>query len=472
MNSVHQIRSAVANIQDELLRILASAEVRPIEQNHVAGEFKTKLIAEFNTKLRGFKSKIRTLNEENAQLRERILQLESQLTGKSNGVRTTKSIGNLHQGPEMAPPKRQRTSPEEERVEIISSPIKQTTQVHSIAALSSKPDLTSSQLNRLPTQYSDTNESMKESIDVFARNTQIEPQDRAAKSPERSSKGSHLSSSPVKATFIEEDDRIVADSQDEFEALGADRRLGHPSHYTALQRIEFLRNYYRMKLSDTKYSVDLSSNPITEKPWVLADFKPNMNWSRPKHLHSHIGVMTKAQEKIYDRFFQEAGHGVKMAGPQWDAHQPLDQVAHGDNYREYNNNDDNDDDEDNNINIKNINHINHININNINNIKNINNSNNNKSNNHNNSSDSEKENSQHSQHKWIRSQVMDKYLSPPGFMVALFPTTQQEQERKQLVAEKNRERVQRRVTSALTNGEFVFYEEVLNTYVAQGRYTR
>lgn len=418
MNSVQQIKSAVANIQDELLRILASSEVSPLEQSHEADEFKAKLIAEFNTKLRGFKSKIRTLNEENALLRERVAMLRGQLGNKPQHARTSKSLTSLPPVRPMAPPKRQRAD-SEERVEISSSPIKSGSQ---FAASDSRPDLTSSQLNHLPTQYSDASEkgeaeessngqreSNSHKHNQSAPELAAETHQGARKRP-RSTKSE---ASPVKANFIEEDDRVVADSQDEFEPLANGLR-GHPSHYTALQRIDFLRNYYRMKLADKKYKVELLTNPITEKPWVAADFQPNAQWSRPKPINSHVGVMTKAQEQTYQQFFQEAGHGVPNEGPQWE-------MAESAHLAE--------------------------------------------------SSDSDKENSPGGAH-WVRSQVMDKYLSPPGYMVALFPDTQVEHQRKCEVARKAGERLQRRVASALSQGEFVFFEQVLNTYVAQGRYTR
>lgn len=517
MNSVHQIRNAVANIQDELQRILVSSEVLPLEHNHVAEEFKTKLIGEFNTKLRGFKSKIRVLNEENAQLKEQVRDLKRQLDRKSDVSRLTKSVGSLPRGPDMAPPKRLRKSPEnerynsglatkspelphnydEERVEIISSPIKpldgQDLGKHETTALGSR-DITSSQFNRMPTQYSDTSDSARENLHVDLGATKFVqlqhpddnvednddgeyeigeekaknrpedqqlPKERAKldehiKKRKRRSNDS-LGSSPIKAIFIEEDDRVVADSQDEYEPLG-ERPAGYPQHYTALQRIDFLRNYYRMKLSDLRYSVNLTNNPITEKPWVFADFKPNGNWTRPKHLHSHVGVMTKAQERAYTRFFQEAGHGVKGGGPQWEQEgngreEPIGGVMERGGREKY----EKESSEGDRIGRNTKGDQKHATL----------------ADEFHDSSDnwSEKENSQGSD-QWIKSQIMDKYLSPPGYMVALFPSTQQQQQNKQMVANKSRQRLERRVDSALSQGEFVFYEEVLNTYVAEGRYTK
>lgn len=459
MDSVYQIRSAVANIQDELQRIVACSEVLPLERSHVSEEFKTKVIAEFNSKLRGFKSKVRALTEENAQLKDKVRDLEHQLVRKSDVARLTKSVGSLPRGPEMAPPKRQKTNPDEDPVEILSSPMKQVAPPEQQVSALAATDITSSQFNRLPTQYSDTSDSVRETEMVDLAATKLTELRHPDENPEGARKGDTsrkslklprreraLGSSPVKADFVEEDERVVADSQDEYEPLG--RPAGYPQHYTALQRIDFLRNYYRMKLSDLRYRVDLTTNPITEKPWVFGDFKPNGNWSRPKHLHSHVGVMTKAQEQAYARFFQDAGHGVKSGGPQWEVEDTgegraqerqakmnlqgelhSDTATRGDIWR--------------------------------------------------NQHSEEKENSQGSPHNsphgsdlWVQSQVMDKYLSPPGYMVALFPTTQQQQQNKRMVADKSRERLERRLASGLAQGEFVFYEEVLNTYVAQGRYRR
>lgn len=451
MNSVHQIRNAVANIQDELQRIVTCSEVVPLERSHGSEDFKAKLIAEFNTKLRGFKSKVRLLTEENAQLKETIRDLERQLNHNTEAIRLTKSIGNLPRGPAMAPPKRQKINPEEDPIEILSSPIKQTDPIksaeplvpseHQISTLVSR-DITSSQFNRLPTQYSDTGDSIREYeiVDLGATKftelrhpvelhaDSVEERGGSRKPPKLSRRKLLRESSPVRVDFVEEDERVVADSQDENEPLG--RPAGYPLHYTALQRIDFLRNYFRMKVSDLRYQVDLTINPITENPWVFGDFKPNGNWRRPKHLHSHVGVMTKAQERAYARFFQEAGHGAKSGGPQWEI-----DLREGDSSNRG----------DGKLSIEREGED----------TKN----------------DDEKENFQTSDY-WVQSQVMDKYLSPPGYMVALFPSTQQQEQNKQMVADKSRHRLERRLASALAQGEFVFYEEVLNTYVAQGRYRR
>lgn len=380
MNTHNQLRTAVANIQDELQRIIAVADLKRIENDVVPDDFRSKLINEFNAKLRGFKSKVRDLTEENSKLRERIRELQG------SNARLTKSEGAIPDLKFMAPPKKRKTDSQAERVQILSSPIKGGNSP--VRSRTKKIDLTSSQFNRLPTQYSDSSD-LKASLDRAPREI----------------------SSPVKASFAEEDDRVVADSQDEYEPLD-DTENGVPKHYTALQRIEFLRNYYRMKFSDPKFKVDLTQNPITEKAWTFDDFRPNAAWTRPKHLHSHAGAMTKAQEQNYRDFFREAGHGVKIDGPNWQDCESKD----GPMWQDY----------------------------------------------------GPKETD------IVRSQIMDKYLSPPGFMVGSFPNTQEEEERKEMVRAKAVDRLSRRLTSATQKppGEFILYEEVLNKYIAQNRYTR
>lgn len=373
MNTSNQLRSAVGNIQDELQRILAVVGVHKVEHDLAQDDFKNKLINEFNVKLRGFKSKVRDLTQENTRLRERIAELEG------SRARPTKSEGGVPSLKYMPPPKRQKTGEENERVQIISSPIKAGSSQDS---QSPRKDLTSSQFNRLPTQYSDSSDqpSLRRKFSFGTSREQV---------------------SPVKTGFIEEDLRIVADSQDEFEPLD-DKENSVPPHYTALQRIEFLRTYLRSKFTDRKFAVDLKSNPITEKAWTFDDFKPNASWKRPKVLHSHAGAMTKAQERNYHEFFKEAGYGTTTNGPRWNHDEALAAL----------------------------------------------------------------------EGSLVASQIMDKYLSPPGFMVGSFPDTQEQQQRKAEVQRKAAERMSRRLNSAVERGEFVFYEEVLNQYVAEGRYTR
>lgn len=416
MNSSAQLKTAVENIQDELLRIVAVADLQQLETSVASDEFKAKLINEFNIKLRGFKSKVRALTEENRKLKARIAELE-----KSKKPLAVRSVPNETF---TAPAKRPRVSDEnEEQVQILSSPLK------------NGPDMTSSQFNKLPTQYSSQSvPSLAERPDlkppVLDFGTRIgspeaarisspeigadaespkprvredaSPSDNSA--PMRQSLSPDLgeyaklpaprvrspASSPVSVAFAD----VVADSQESCEPLET-----VPQHYTSLQRAQFLRNYLRMKLSDPKFRVCLRQNPVTEQPWVLDDCQPNASYCKPKHAPSRARAMTKAQEQVYDAFFREAGFGAPAAGPRWD-------------------------------------------------------------------------DAEESQSAPPRSQIMDKYLSPPGFMEALFPSTQEEARRKQQVREKSEARLARRLESALAGGEFVFYEEVLNTYVTQGRYTR
>ncbi|PVH14994.1 uncharacterized protein CXQ87_005273 [Candidozyma duobushaemuli] len=362
MDADQQIRSAVANINDELHRILALTDVRNLDSNNE--QFRSSLIKEFNKKLRELKDKVRDLTAENKQLKKKIAVYEQNSPTKARPTKSEGAIPNL----QYVSPKRkkQKTGQDDEQVLILSSPVKGPSQ-------NSGNNITSSQFNRLPTQYSDSESPNKNS------------------SPTKK-----VTKEAPKVLFAEENDRVVADSEDEFETL--DEKVGVPSHYTSLQRVGFLRKYYRMRLDDRKFNVELSKNPITEKPWAQDDFRPNGQWQRPKT--GEPRVMTKAQEKNLQNFFIQAGSGAKSNGPVWDSD-----------------------------------------------VK--------------------------SQEELSRSQIMDKYSSPPGFMVGSFPTTQEQEERKAEVKRKEEERIRRRLASALARppGEFLFYEDVLNQYVARGQYT-
>lgn len=460
MNSSNQLKTAVENIRDELQRIMAVEDLQKIEASVASEEFKTRLIGEFNVKLRGFKSKVRALNEENGRLRKRITELERALPlfpRELNAKRRRTDWGEKEDGDKNQPQKSldfmahwetargQRPKPlnptdteqiqsliphnrnhdpsenlkdtsakhiskpsnpdgkdrdennkaEETEVLILSSPLKSPLR----SPLKLARDLTSSQFNRLPTQYSDELRDTQDAGETLGRENR-----RSGLAPLKSvqlapAAADPLGLSPVAVAFAESQE-VVADSQEEMEPLAQ-----APAHYTSLQRTQFLRNYFRMKLADSGFCVALALNPITEHAWVADDFKRNSRWAPPAVAPSRARAMTKAQESVYREFFREAGFGARTGGPQW-----------GD-------------------------------------------------------SDGDDESAPEDVHG-PRSQVMDKYLSPPGYMVGLFPSTQEALDRKAEVQRKATERLERRLASALSGGEFVFYEDVLNTYVAQGRYTR
>lgn len=380
MNANHRLKSAVANIQDELHRILAVADVREFEESGAKADFKNQLVKEFNEKLREMKNRNRQLATENKRLRDRLNELENNKRINLPKARALKSEGSIL---DQAPPKKARkiNDSNDEQVMILLSPSNKKTRDPEDFYNSRNENITSSQFNLLPTQYSNNSELPEKS------KRQLQEQS--------------LMSSPIKADFIHEDNRIVGDSQDEFDGFDENVR-GVPSHYTALQRIDFLRSYYRMKLLSTNYTIKLNTNPITEKDWTLNDFKPNGLWRRPK-LHSHAGIMTKAQEKNYRDFFQIAGYGTRVEGPVWESQQ-----------------------------------------------------------------DSHTGNEECD----VPSQVMDKYLSPPNFMIGSFPDTQEHENQKQMVQKKAQERIMRRIQSATSKppGEFVFFEDIINQFVAQNRF--
>lgn len=457
MNSSNQLKTAVENIQDELQRILAVADLQRIEASVASEEFKTRLISEFNVKLRGLKSKVRTLNEDNAHLRKRIAELERGMLllpesdakrypsntkekdelgpenpslgqeipiheeGEQEQLDTHSGVSANHIAGLFDPHKRKRFGgmsagmrsgkmednsakskggeTNELQVLILSSPIK--------SPAKSARDLTSSQFNRLPTQYSDELRDTSEARETLKRGKDTNNSDAELNLLEREvfkkvklplAPPDALELSPIAVAFADSQE-VVADSQDEMEPL-----VHVPAHYTSLQRAQFLRNYLRMKLADTDFCVTLALNPITERAWMADDFKRNARWVPPAVPPSRARAMTKAQESVFREFFREAGHGARSGGPRWDDSDENEGVS--DDFQD------------------------------------------------------------------VRSQLMDKYLSPPGYMVGLFPTTQEVIDRKAEVQRKASERLARRLASALSGGEFVFYEDVLNTYVAQGRFTR
>lgn len=73
-------------------------------------------------------------------------------------------------------------------------------------------------------------------------------------------------------------------------------------------------------------------------------------------------------------------------------------------------------------------------------------------------------------------QIFEKFESPPGFMQLDFPSTQELDERKRTIQERQLNRLARRIASCVTVenevqvGEFVFGLDILNQYVVQGRW--
>lgn len=173
-----------------------------------------------------------------------------------------------------------------------------------------------------------------------------------------------------------------------------------PAH-TALQRKEFSRKYYTMKFEDSKFRINLDFNPITEKKWILEDFKINPKYVKPKVNNNKLGIMTDEQRKNYDLFNELAGKPYGM-----------------DDYRL-------------------------------------------------------------EEDEMTYSQIFDKFPSPPGFMISDFPDTYEENRRKKIVYDRQQDRIKRRIASALLHhynnkkqGEFIFYEDIINKFVDAGRFIR
>lgn len=73
------------------------------------------------------------------------------------------------------------------------------------------------------------------------------------------------------------------------------------------------------------------------------------------------------------------------------------------------------------------------------------------------------------------SQILDKYPSPPGFMVSEFPDTQEQRLRNRIIDERQEDRIKRRIKQCIKssrnkNGEFVFQVDILNQFVRQNRF--
>lgn len=421
MENVKQIKAAVCNIQNELSRIAQLSEALSLSQFN-SQDFSSKLITEFNLKLRTSKAKNEKLKRENETLRQKVAILELELEKKVKDSGKTRQRDRCLQREEPYIRISSKTQikasgkiANSERREILidSSPVKIDKEIevkanNSSASKQSGPspknnlprELTSSQFNMLPTQYSDASNQSKNDFEL--KKSTLRELSPKVESDQISSGLSN-----------EEEADVIVDSQEEFEPLGnkeipklqEDSHPAYPSNYSALQRAEFLRTYYRIKLEGGVYVCDLSKNPVTEKGWALDDFVPNSKWRPKKRLNTNLGVMTNEQERHYSDFFKEAGYGSKPAGPKW-----TDTI--------------------------------------------------------------ESQPSQEEAGDWTKSQIMDKYLSPPGYMVGDFIDTQEACLHKAFAKKKEQERVQRRLDSALKSEEFIFYEDIFNLFVRAGRVKR
>lgn len=428
MENARQITTAVSSIQNELSKIILLVQgVKASVSN--PQDFLNKLITEFNTKLRLFKSKNTLLQAENRKLKQQIsiLELElgdtvkhihelrRQLAENTASLQTrdpeepTEPSITLNSPTRMKPPSKRRRSQETETC-VFSSPIKASTElmpsrgnltpsgIKSPMEEGLPKELTSSQFNVLPTQYSDASLLPKKDSNGMRF------QERALSQEIRSENENSGSVSDTEDFIVYSEDEVEPlDAKEEMEATTPPSGAKYPSHYTALQRAEFLRTFYQIKLQDKNYLCEMSTNPITEKPWALDDFVPNKNWKPAKRLNTNLGVLSKLQEKRYLDFFKQAGHGAKPTGPRWnDVSEAEAELCDG-------------------------------------------------------------------EEEIVKSQLIDKYLSPPGYMIGDFVSTQEAKENKAMVKRKESERIQRRLASAFKGGEFIFYEDVFNSIVALGR---
>lgn len=352
-------------------------------------EFEAKL-AEIKASYQNqYKQKVRELKRENEQLRRENSQLrhEREMMGHE-------SVSDLHDVEDVAnsqkkrpleefdkSEKRIKTEPELkiDKIDKInhnskenSSPVKQNGPRRSptkVLMYQGKPfnvqEYTDSEFNMLPTQYS----------------LQV-----STNSPERPCYVK-LSSSPIKEVVEDSQDTgilQVAKHESTFPRQLRDttaQTINIPHNSTKLQRRDFLRKYFQSQLEDPSFQLDLSTNPITENPWCLTDFKPNPNFGM-KPPGRKTGVSRTEQNKIND-FYRKAGEQVQEIP---------------------------------------------------------------------------------------ESQLYDKFPSPPGFMTSEFPLTQEAAERRQVIIDRQNDRLRRRLVLSIHGEEFIFYEEILNKFVEAGRY--
>ncbi|CUM65017.1 uncharacterized protein PRCAT00002636001 [Priceomyces carsonii] len=86
-----------------------------------------------------------------------------------------------------------------------------------------------------------------------------------------------------------------------------------PSSYTKLQRRQQMVKFYKDLLQHrTDFKIDLSRNPINESPWVLADFKPNPHYQKPK-VATKIGY-SKSHRLAIQNFYNTANRGLSEPG--------------------------------------------------------------------------------------------------------------------------------------------------------------
>ncbi|ODV68987.1 SAE2-domain-containing protein [Hyphopichia burtonii NRRL Y-1933] len=166
-----------------------------------------------------------------------------------------------------------------------------------------KEEMTRSQYNALPTQYSSEDE-----YSIRSSPKKVSPK-----------------KSPIK--------EIIEDSEEEYEPIKLESQplndisqplsdMSQPLNditkqineikrnetkppQTALQRKEFLRKYYKMKFNTSKIMINLTTNPITEKNWILQDFKENPKYVRPKV--SKYSVMSKKETEERNLFYEITG---------------------------------------------------------------------------------------------------------------------------------------------------------------------
>lgn len=373
------IRRGLEELEKENSDLRQSVRSQKREYESKLAEIKRSFQEQYKQKVRLLKRRIDVLTAENKRIKGNSVASEEMQTEKEHAKGKSLDIDNTKQHSDRIKAERRASTdsgrehfgnssleeafPQPKRARVCQkSPTK-------ILMYQGKPlnvhEYTDSEFNLLPTQYS----------------LQV-----SANSPDRPAYVK-FSSSPAKETVEDSQDPCVLAAPKSPE--GRRRPLQDmttnsaniPGKLTKLQRRDFLRKMLEEKLDDESFMLDLTTNPITELPWSLTDFKPNAG-SEMKPPAGKIGVSLVEQNHI-NEFYKSVGGKV---------------------------------------------------------------------------------------HEMPESQLYDKFPSPPGFMTSEFPLTQEAVERRQVVLERQNERLLRRLILSLRREEYVFYEEVFNRFVERGRF--
>lgn len=94
----------------------------------------------------------------------------------------------------------------------------------------------------------------------------------------------------------------VSDSQEDFDEIFDCNNLiviPQPNLNTTLQNREYIRKYLQQQYDETEDKINLTEiNPITQKHWIISDFKQNPNFEKQNYKLVEIGNNTTIKRKL------------------------------------------------------------------------------------------------------------------------------------------------------------------------------